>query len=610
MKKKSIFLFLFMFFAFILTGCGECKHDYVTKNYKEATCTEDALYTFQCTKCGDEKTQKGPEASGHTVMIDQETYPSCTTPGLTEGKHCTVCNEVLVAQEEKPAKGHTETVLQGYEATCENTGLTEGKRCNYCDITLVEQEVIPAKGHTEVIVEGKDATCYFTGLTDGKYCSVCNKTTVKQEEIPALEHQFDKDNICTLCGDPKASEGLKYYKSNSELKFDRYSELGVVIEGIGSCTDTEIVIPKYIDGVPVLKLDWYAFRDCTNITKITIPNTVTEIGLDSFDGCTNLKTVILEEGINVIIPSGIFTGCDSLKYNEYMNGKYLGNAENPYNVLVEVIDTTSNIFQIHNDTVNVAGRAVAGYSKLYSIELKNVAVIGESAFYNCYNLSSITFNEGVKIIMNSAFKECDLSKITLPESIESVLFEAFKDNENLKELILPNKLFDLYRTAFDGCDKIQYNEYENGLYLGNAENPYLVLVKTSDKTIQSFTTHVDTKIVFDHAFDDCTELKKVKFTENVKVVGSGFGDPVFLNCTSLETVIFSEGFELLDDIFRSTTNLKSIYLPKSLIYISDTYRYLKDNTGLSIYYSGTQSQWFKVERSSFSLSVIYETEAE
>ena len=107
-------------------------------------------------------------ATGHTEVVDAAKAPTCTETGLTEGKHCSVCDTVLVAQEEVPATGHTEVVDAAKAATCTETGLTGGKHCSVCNTVLVAQEVVPAKGHTEVIDPAKAATCTETGLTGGR----------------------------------------------------------------------------------------------------------------------------------------------------------------------------------------------------------------------------------------------------------------------------------------------------------------------------------------------------------------------------------------------------------------------------------------------------------
>ena len=178
------------------------------------TCTQPGNKAYYvCETCGRAfKDKQGTQATtvraeavpalGHTEVTDRRVEPTCTKTGLTEGTHCSVCDEVLTAQKEIPAKGHSEVIDEGTEPTCTKPGLTEGKHCSVCNEVLTAQEEIPAKGHDVEKVEAKDATCTEDGNNDYYVCRVCGEafkdekceqaTTVEAETLSALGHEITK----------------------------------------------------------------------------------------------------------------------------------------------------------------------------------------------------------------------------------------------------------------------------------------------------------------------------------------------------------------------------------------------------------------------------------
>ena len=176
---------------FTCSVCDEKKYETIQKLdhvWSEEKVKDDGVTIYrECTLCHEEEIL-GIVGHEHQSEVIPGVPATCTEAGLTEGEKCSVCGEILVAQEEIPALGHTEEVLPGEPATCTEAGLTEGKKCSVCGEILVAQEEIPALGHTEVAVPEVPATETEPGTTAGTKCSVCGEVLSGCEEIPPTGH--------------------------------------------------------------------------------------------------------------------------------------------------------------------------------------------------------------------------------------------------------------------------------------------------------------------------------------------------------------------------------------------------------------------------------------
>ena len=160
---------------------------------------------------------------------------------------------------------------------------------------------------------------------------------------------------------------------------------------------------------------------------VTIPNSVTNIGIYAFSGCSSLSSITIPNSVTSI-GEGAFYGCSKLPS-----------------------------ITIPNSVTSIGRDAFARCSKLSSIVIPNsVTSIGNGAFARCDSLSSITIPNSVTNIGFYAFFECSkLSSITIPNSVTSIGFHAFSGCRSLSSITIPNSVKSIEQYAFLYCDSLQ-----------------------------------------------------------------------------------------------------------------------------------------------------------
>ena len=168
---------------------------YVPDN--NGSCTTAGTETAVCDNgCGKKDTRPAADsATGHTEVVDAAVAPTCTKTGLTEGRHCSVCGEVLVEQEVVEAAGHQyDDGVTIIVPDCNQAGATRFT-CEVCGD--IHEEADSPFGHEVVSYASVAATCTANGYTGGSYCSRCGSVITARTVVPAVGHSWNAGVVTT-----------------------------------------------------------------------------------------------------------------------------------------------------------------------------------------------------------------------------------------------------------------------------------------------------------------------------------------------------------------------------------------------------------------------------
>ena len=338
-------------------------------------------------------------------------------------------------------------------------------------------------------------------LTVGEW-SLVNYTWVDENGSESSAEYFVRTDAIALA----VTEGLVYEVQDDGTYW---------VMGAGTASnDTLIHIPATYEDVAVTGIGDGAFYGCVGVRTVVLPESIRSIGKNAFRDCNSLESINLPNDLTEI-SEGLFYGCN-----------YLSDVSIP----------------------------------------ASVTCIGNGAFYNCNNIGELTFPQGLTEIGDEAFKYCNsLTEVTLPEGLTHVGREAFYDCSSLTSLSLPNSLAYVGTYAFYECDVLQYFVISGEKYLGNSDNPYLVLCGVAGQPSE-FSFREGTRIIADNVFDNSDSLVSVEIPEGVVQIGAG----AFNGCDVLTTVTMGNSVKYIDsEAFNSCTELESIRLSDGLISIGE-----------------------------------------
>ncbi len=469
---------------------------------------------------------------------------------------------------------------------------------------------------------GDNAFYYCTGLTDA---TIGNSVTSIEERVfygcTKLTSIVIPDSVKSI--EEYAFYDTGYYNNSSNW------ENGVLYIGNHLIKADESILGSYTIKSGTKTIAVWAFSDCTGLTGITIPDSVTNIGREAFEdtgyynNSSNWEDGVLYIGNHLIEAKESVFGSYSIKSGTKTIADY---------AFENCTGLTS--ITIPNSVTNIGNFAFDSCRGLTSISIPDSVIsMGDWVFDNCVELTGITFPNGIKNIREGTFARCSsltsitipdsvtsigdnafyysgLTDITIPDSVTSIGEEAFYYCSGLTSITIPKSVLSIGWDCFVFCDNLtdiyyldteeHWNKINAGYdhnYLSKAtvhfdepqgnpcgENVYYKFDSSTGTMTISGTGEMYNyeEYYYDYSpFYNNPSIKKVIIESGVTSIGM----EAFYYCTGLTSVTIPESVtNIRNRAFEGCTGLISITVPDSVISIGqDVFK----NTG----YYNNSSNW-------------------
>lgn len=363
-----------------------------------------------------------------------------------------------------------------------------------------------------------------------------------------------------------------------------------------------VIIPEKVNynnqTYVVIKIGDWAFRGCSGLSGITLPNSITSIGEQAFLSCSGLSSITIPSSVTNIGLSA-FSGCIGLNsvvisdLGAWCNIDFSGPDSNPlyYAVWLWLNNELLQEIIIPNDVKEIKRYAFYNYESLYSIKnTGSLERIGKYAFYNCANLFYIDFGDNVESIEDYAFSYCcELTNLVLSEKLKTIGFYAFRGCGKITSLTIPSSVTYIGAHAFKnwaglkelriedgivplccGLGEDTYNSvdyfFENSpieyLYVGRNLSGYTFSYPYGDwrSTLRTVEIGNGMTSIPNYMFDSCSKLSSVAISDNVKHIGKY----AFFYCNNITSVAWPNGLISIGVAAFSGCSFAELIIPQSV----------------------------------------------
>ena len=310
-----------------------------------------------------------------------------------------------------------------------------------------------------------------------------------------------------------------------------------------------IISNTYIDGKGVITFDGDvttigvdAFRNCTTLTNITIPDSVTTIGEKAFCNCSSLTNITIGDSVTMI-GSNAFSSCSSLTcvnitdVAAWCDISFDGYYANPF---------------YYADNLYVNGELVTDL-----VIPDGVTTIGNYAFYNCSSLTSITIPDSVTSIGDSAFyNSSSLTSVTIGDSVTMIGSNAFSSCSSLTCITIPDSITTVGNRAFYNCTNLQEFKGKFASYDGRCLIIDGVLNSFAPYNLTEYSIPDVVTMIGSNAFNNCRGLTSITIPDSV----TSIGDSAFYGCRGLTSITIPDSVTSIgDSAFYGCNRLSKVF---------------------------------------------------